>query len=140
MNPMNRRRKWFANKLHRELFLFLAFASLVPALLVTLCLYYLIFNSLSQELGIPEGISHYVIPSAKRVSFILLMTAPITIAAILFAAYKMTHKMLGHYDRVLRELDEVLQGKKNTPIVIRKKDAFVPLIDRVNKLIEKLKK
>jgi len=140
MKPENRRKRYFANKLHKEIFLFLAFASVVPALLVTLCLYYLIFNIVSQEVGIPEGMAYYVIPAAKRVSFILLVAAPVTIAAILFAAYQITHRMLGLYDRVVRELDAVIHGTKNDHIRVRNKDKLWPLVERINKLIDKVRK
>lgn len=136
----NRRKRSFANKIHKDLFMFLAFASIVPAIIVTVCLYYLIFSIVAQEVGMPEGIAYYVIPAAKKVSLILMGVAPLTIGVILFFAYELTHKMLGLYDRIVRELDDVVHGRREHHIRIRKNDDFRPLVENINKLIDKTKK
>jgi|GEM_PF-739782 len=136
----NRRKRSFANKIHRDLFMFLAFASIIPAIIVTVCMYYLIFSIIAQEVAIPEGIAYYIIPAAKKVSLILICVAPVTIGVILFFAYEMTHKMLGLYDRIVKDLDDIVHGRREHHIRIRKNDDFKPLVDNINKLIDKTKR
>jgi len=44
----DRRKKFFANPMHRQTFMLVLMAALVPATIVTICLYYLIFGKSSQ--------------------------------------------------------------------------------------------
>ena len=63
------------------------------------------------------------------------------IAMLLFVIYwslYITHKLVGPYERVLKELDEVIEGKKHSPIIARKGDElFQEILKRINALIVK---
>jgi sensor histidine kinase YesM len=135
----NKRYRTFANNLHREVYLTILIATLVPCFIVTITLYYLIFNIIAGQLAIPEAIAYNVIPAAKKVSLILILAAPASVFIILLIAYNITHRILGPYDRIVKELEECAAGKKQDHIVIRKKDKFKPLVDGINKLIDKCK-
>ena len=137
---MNKRKRIFANRMHRDLFLIILLASLLPTIIVTICLYYLIFSVTASQFAIPEVIAYNLIPAAKRVTIIILVSAPILISAIMIFAHKITHKIIGPFDRIVRELDEFIEGKKVGHIVIRQTDEFVPLVERINKLLDRLKK
>jgi hypothetical protein len=115
-------------------------ASLIPALAAMAALYYLIFYITADQIAIPESIAYNLIPAAKRVIAILLFAVPISIAVIMMLAYKITHKVVGPFDRILRELDECIEGKKEPPILVRKGDKFQPLADRINRLLDRVKK
>lgn len=136
----NKRKIGVANKLHRNILLLVFFASLFPALIVAVCLYYLIFNITAQQIGFPEGIAYNIIPAAKTVISILSVAAPFSILAILILAFNITHRIVGPFDRILRELDESMEGKRRGSIVLRPNDKFQPLVDRINKLLNKLYK
>ena len=136
----NRRRQFFANKIHRDICLLVFLASLLPTIIVTICLYVLIFNITARQFAIPEIIAYNIIPAARQVTVILLSTAPACILVILIFAYKLTHKIVGPFDRVLRELNECMEGKRKGPIVIRKSDKFWPLVNSINVLLDKLDK
>ena len=129
----------FANKMHRDLFLMFFLAAFVPSTLITVSLYYLIFSITSTQVGIPEAIAYNILPASRKVFNILLFTAPLSILIILYAAYKLSHKIVGPYDRILRELDKRIQGKKYTHIGIRKHDKVGDLIKRINKLIDQIR-
>lgn len=136
----NRRKKIiFANQLHKEVVLLVFLAAIIPAIVVGLCLYYLIFNITASEIGIPEFIAYNIIPAAQKVTFILLVSAPTIILLILIIAHKVSHKIVGPFDRIIRELDETLEGKKKNPIVLRKGDKFLPLVEKINKLLDRAK-
>ena len=133
----NKRKKFFANKLHKEIFFVVFFASILPATIVTVLLYYLIFGIVANQLGIPEAIAYNIIPAARKVTTILAVAVPVSILIILISALKISHRIVGPFDRITRELDENLKGKRKGHIILRKKDKFRPLVDRINKLLIK---
>lgn len=138
MNEQKQRRKrLFANTLHRKIFLLVLVASFLPTTIVTVSLYYLIFGITADQIGIPESIAYNIIPAARRVTTILLIAAPVVIAVILILAHKVAHKMVGPFDRIVRELGECVAGTRQGPITLRKSDEFRPLVDQVNKLLDK---
>ncbi len=135
----NKRYRTFANKLHREIFFTVLAAALLPCFVVTIALYYLIFNVMSGQLGIPETIAYNIIPAARKVSLYLISAAPASVFIILLIAYQITYRIIGPFDRIVKELEDVAKGKKEDHITIRKKDKFQPLVDGINKLIDKRK-
>ena len=135
----NKRKKFFANKLHKNILLLVFLSSILPALMVAVCLYYLIFNIIAQQIIFPESIAYNIIPAAKIVATIILIATPLAILVILFMAYKITHRIVGPFNRILKELDECLDGKKRDHIALRKNDKFQPLVDRINKLLDQVR-
>jgi hypothetical protein len=138
MNKQNRRKKFFANKLHLEIFLIVFLSSVLPATIVAIVLYYLIFGITADQLAIPEIIAYNVLPAARRVITILLFAAPASILILLFIAYKITHKIVGPFDRIVRELGQNIKGERHGPIILRKSDKFQILVEKINKLIKLL--
>ena len=53
-------------------------------------------------------------------------------------AYRFSHRLVGAFPRILKELDGVVAGSSRNHIHIRKDDYAQELIERVNKLIDKL--
>ena len=139
MKKGNKRKKGFANKLHREIFLLVFLAAFLPAGIVAISLYYLIFGVTAEQFGIPEIIAYNIIPASRKVTAILLLATPVSIFTILILAYKISHKIIGPFDRIIKELNERIEGKRKGHIQIRKTDKFRPLVDRINKLLDKLK-
>ncbi len=137
MTQNNRRKRFFANKLHRNLFLLVFLAALVPTIIVTFSLYYLIFNVTASQMFFPEAIVYNIIPAAKKVLSILAIALPIFILIILTLAYKTTHAIIGPFDRILRELDKYIEGTRKGYIKLRKKDKLFPLVEKINKLLDK---
>lgn len=138
-NSKNARKKVFANKLHREIFLIVFAAAVIPTIVITAGLYCLIFEVVALQLGIPEAIAYNILPAAQKVLAILSIAVPIVIIIILLFAHKVAHTIVGPFDRIIRELDESLEGKKDGHIVIRKSDKFCPLVERINKLLDRPK-
>lgn len=132
------RRQFFANKIHRELFLLFFCVSVVPVLIATVILSYLIFGIMAEQMLFPEAIAYNIFPAAKKVLLILFVALPILIALLLILAYKITHKIVGPFDRITRELGEYVEGKKKGHIDLRKGDKFWPLVNQINLLIDRL--
>lgn len=139
MNNENRRgRKVFANTLHREIFFLTFLTSVVPAAITAFALFYLIFNITAEQIGIPEAIGYNLIPAAQRTIGVLLVAVPICVLVLLFIAHRITHRIVGPFDRIVRELGEMVQGTRQGHIFLRKGDKFQPLVDKINDLIDKL--
>jgi len=139
MNKNNKRRRFYANKMHKDIFTIIFIAAVVPATIVAVCLYYLIFYITAEQIAIPEAIAYSLIPAAKKVIKIVMFAAPISVLIILMSARSITHKIIGPFDRIVRELDECVKGKKQGLLTLRKGDRFQPLVDRINKLLDRLR-
>ncbi|MBL7196459.1 MAG: hypothetical protein ISS47_00010 [Candidatus Omnitrophica bacterium] len=136
----NKRNRFFANKMHQEVFILIFCAALLPALIATISLFYLIFNITAEQLGIPEAIAYNLIPAARRVMTILFIATPLSILAILIFAHRITHRIIGPFDRIVKELAECIDSTEQEHINIRKNDKFRPLVDKINILLDRLKK
>ena len=140
MSEKTFRRQFFANKMHREIFWLIFLAVFTPTIITTVSLFYLIFNITAEQIGIPEAIAYNILPAAQRVTIILLVTIPLAVVGILVLTHKLTHNIVGPFDRIVRELGECVDGKRNGPITVRQSDKFLPLVNRINQLLAKLKK
>lgn len=138
--PKNKRRQLFANKLHSQTVFLVFIAGALPTIITTICLYYLIFGVMAEQLSIPEAIAYNILPAAEKVFLILAIALPLSIIAILIIAHRITHKILGPFDRIIRELDEHLKGEGKGRINLREGDKFLPLVDRINELLNRLEK
>ena len=68
----------------------------------------------------------------------LLIITGLMLGAAIWSYY-FSNQLVGPYNRIIRELDDVVSGKSKKPIILRKDDdMFAELFKRVNQLIEKL--
>jgi hypothetical protein len=137
---LNMRRAKFINTSVQNKTLILVFiAAVVPMAIVAICLYYLIFNMLAWQLGIPEIIAYNLVPVARKVNMIILVSLPVALFIIWFAALELSHRIAGPVYRLEKELDKRLEDKETGPIQLREKDELKILADKINKLIQKTK-
>ncbi|MFH0771789.1 MAG: hypothetical protein V1933_04145 [Candidatus Omnitrophota bacterium] len=135
MTQNKRKNKLTGIPLQRKL-LFLIFASaVIPALMIGVCLYYLIFNMLAWQLGIPEAVAYNLLPVVRKLNLILLVALPITLFVIWIIALELSHRITGPLFRLEKELDDRISGKTHGHIKVRKRDEFRAIVDRINKLI-----
>ena len=136
----NMRRAKFINTPVQNKTLTLVFlAAIIPVAIVSVCLYYLIFNMLAWQLGIPEIIAYNLVPVARKVNIILLVSLPVALFFIWFAALELSHRIAGPIYRLEKELTDRLEGKKTGPIQLREKDELKQLADKINSLMERSK-
>lgn len=139
MSPSTNKRKFFfANKYHQEIFFLVFLAMIIPTIATAIGLFYLIFNITAEQSGIPETIAYTLIPAAQKVMTILLIVVPIVIAIVLLVAHRITHRIVGPLDRMTRELGECLEGKRKGHLKLRPGDKLWPLVHLINKLIDKI--
>lgn len=136
MKKNKRRKKLIGTPLQKRILYLLFLSAIIPALIVGVCLYYVIFDIMAWQLGIPEAVAYNLIPVAKKVNLIIAIAIPITIFILFVIALELSHRIAGPLRRIEKELDKMISGEKRGPIKIRKKDAFKPLVDKINKLLK----
>jgi len=132
----NLRRKKYLGTSFQKKMLFLVFASsVIPAVIIAACLYYLIFQMLATQMVFPEAIAHNIIPVLNKVNLILAVALPVSLFLLWIIALELSHRVAGPLYRIEKELDERISGNKHGPIRLRAKDEFKLLADKLNKLI-----
>lgn len=112
-------------------------SAVIPASIAVLSLYYLIFNLLAWQIGIPEAIAYNLIPVIKKINLIILISLPVVFLLIWIIALELSHRISGPLFRLERELDERIAGRGHGPIRLRRNDELRALVERINKLISK---
>jgi len=132
----NKRRKKFLGTAFQNKILFLVFASaVIPSAFIAICLYYLIFNTLAWQMVIPEAIAYNLMPALHKVNAIIFISMPLILLLIWLIALEISHRMAGPVYRMEKELDARIKGEKKGPIILRQKDEFKILVEKINKLI-----
>ncbi|MFC1514948.1 hypothetical protein ACFL5X_03505, partial [Candidatus Omnitrophota bacterium] len=132
-NKKNRRRKkLLGSSLERKLLILMFIAAVVPAGVVAVCLYYLIFNLFAAEVMIPEFIAYTLIPVSDQVNMIMLICLPLVLIGIWFLTVTLSHRITGPIYRLEKELDARIKGTKKGPIHLRKGDekAMMSLVEK----------
>jgi len=137
METNKRARRFIGTPLQNKTLVLIFIAALVPAAIVAACLYYLIFNMLAQQLGIPEAIAYHLLPVARKINLIILISLPVTLFIIWIMALELSHNIAGPIERLEKELDERIDKKKKGPIKLRKKDELKTIVEKINMLISK---
>jgi hypothetical protein len=95
------------------------------------------------------SVTYYLVPESEIINpqfrsfhslipYLLIFTSALMLLLFLWTYY-LSNKLVGPYERIVRELDDVISDKKRSPIVTRKGDAmFENLLKRINILIKKL--
>ena len=128
-----------ANRFQRKILTLVFLSTVVPMIIAVICLYYLIFNIVASEIGIPEAIGYALIPAAKRTALIAIVGFFVSVVFIWMWASVVSHRLVGPLERLCRELDERITGKKKGYIYFRKSDHLAILVGRINSLLERLK-
>lgn len=128
-----------ANRFQRKILTLVFFSTIVPMIISVVCLYYLIFNVIAGEMGIPEAIGYTLIPAARKTALIAIIGFGISVCLIWMWALRVSHKLSGPLERLCGELDERIAGKKKGYIYFRKSDYLGILAGRINSLLDKIK-
>ena len=121
-------------------YLFLLMVSMiVPLLFVGGCLYYLIFNIMAEQIGIPEYIAINLVPVINKINTLLIIGIPPIILLLLLWGVILSHRFAGPLERIGDELEKISKtGDLKRRIRLRKHDDVKPLADAINKIMDKL--
>ena len=135
MQNNKRKRKYLGTGLQKKLLFLILASAVLPALVVGVCLYYLIFTMAALQMAIPELIAYNLMPVLHKVNLIIGIAVPLLLLSIWLIALEVSHRIVGPVFRMERELDERIAGTKSGPINLRKNDEFKALAEKINKLI-----
>ncbi len=135
MKNNKRKRKYLGTALQNKLLILIFVSAVLPAAIIGICMYYLIFSMLALQMAIPELIAYNLMPVLHKVNLIVGVAVPVLLVLIWLAAMEVSHRIVGPVFRMERELDERIAGVKSGPIQLRKSDEFKSLAEKINKLI-----
>jgi len=141
MKQKKHKRDWFySTGLEQKILLPFYGASLI----ILACLLYFDYLLLFHPVFFNNAITAELIkeyPSLIDVRSALIILAWLVTFAFLFLIYwahKIANRILGPHDRIVRELDQVLAGKRRQELKVRPgDDLFESLLHRINKLISR---
>jgi len=117
----------------------LMLSMVIPLVFVGGCLYYLIFNLMAEQLGIPESIAYNLFPVIDKMNLILLLGLPPLFLLLIIWGIMLTHRLLGPLERLEKELERIYNsGDYTKRLKLRKNDDIRPIADAINKLLDKI--
>jgi signal transduction histidine kinase len=135
MADNKRRKKYLGTALQNKLLFLIFAATIIPAAIVGVCVYYLIFNLLALQLVIPEVIAANLMPVLHKVNIIMSVALPLILLAVFVVSMELSHRIAGPVYRMEKELDERIAGTKSGPIKLRPKDELKELVEKINRLM-----
>lgn len=140
MAQNQRRKKFIGTSLQKKLLILIFASAVIPTGFVAAFLYYLIFNTLARQIGVPGTVLFDLTPVLQKVNMIILLSVPLILLAIWVIALEVSNRIAGPVYRLEKELDAVLSGQTRGPINLRKDDELKPLTGKINKLLSKMTK
>ncbi len=128
-----------ANRFQGKILSLVFFSTVIPMMIAAVCLYYLIFNMVAAEIGIPEAIGYTLIPAAKKVALMAIAGFGFSIFLIWIWALRVSNRLAGPLERLCRDLDARISGKEKGYIYFRKGDYLAILAGRINLLLDKIR-
>lgn len=137
MGNNKRRKKFIGTSVQNKTLILVFAAAVIPAAVVGICLYYLMFNLMAWQLGIPEAVAYNLVPVARKINIIVAVVLPIALLAIWFMALELSHRIAGPIYRIEKELDKIIAGEKGTHIKLRRNDELKSLAEKISRLIHR---
>ncbi len=120
------------NKYERLIVYPVLISCLIVFFISVLCIMYSFFpKDFSITKDVQLGQLSVLIPISLIVVFLLSIF-------VIFQTYYMSNKIIGPFERIVKELDEVVEGKRKQPLETRKgNEMFDDLLKLINQLIKK---
>jgi uncharacterized iron-regulated membrane protein len=117
-------------KLQNQIIWMIFTAMAIPTVILGGSMYFMITKLSAPDAAVS---AHEVIVSVMGYVAVLF---PVLIAGLLFWVFHGTNKLVGPIERMTQELDRRIEGEKSGPIVLRPGDKLIPLVDKINVLLE----
>ena len=126
------------NTLERHYLRLIAVSIILPTLVIGGCLYYLIFNLMAEQLGIPEVVAYHLLPVVRKVNFVLAVSLPVLFLVMFYIGLVLSRRLVGPIERLEDELEDIISGDLSKRLKLRKGDVLKPLIESINALLAKI--
>ncbi|MDD4203108.1 MAG: hypothetical protein PHQ52_06545 [Candidatus Omnitrophica bacterium] len=111
-------------------------AMVVPTILVGSFLYYYIFTSTANQIGIPEVIAINLIPVLKRVNLMLVVGLFPMFILIYTWGLILSNRFCGPLRRIEEDVDKILEGNYSIRFRVRERDDIKTVVDKLNALLD----
>lgn len=142
MKHANRRKNAFSkHPLQQKYLRFILTAMGIPTIFVTVCLYYLIWQTVAREVAIPELIAETLLPALRQVNMVLAIGLPVLFLVMTYSAIRLTHRLAGPIYRIEKTLTEIIKTRNFThKIRIRSDDDLQELVEKINTALREASK
>ena len=123
-----------ANRQQQQIIQLVFFTTIVPVVVTVAAVSYLFFDIATNLMM--DG--YQSIPIIKKIIIAAIIVLPCYIVILGIWSYKISNRLTGPLNRIYREVDEMLAGKPKHHIQLRENDSLKDLVDRINRLIDKL--
>ena len=114
---------------------------IVPVFFVGTYLYLLIFTIINNMPETPGFVAASIDPLLQKTNMTILLSGIPIFLLILIWGIIFSHRLVGPMKRLQRNLDEMTKkGDSRSRLVVRKNDYIKPLIESVNRLLDKVAK
>jgi signal transduction histidine kinase len=117
---------------------FLLISMVIPLVFTVGCLYYLIFNVMAEQVGIPEYIASNIFPVIDKINTILIIGVPPLFVILILWGIVLSHRLAGPMERLESEIKKISQGNHTHRIKVRKNDDIRPIADAINALLDSM--
>lgn len=114
--------------------------AVVPLVMLSALLYYLIYYSVFSHMLIPEAVVATLVPAMRNVNIIIALTFPFVLYAVVRLSLIYSNRIVGPIPRLERDLDKIIAGDASIRMKVRDKDELQGFVSKVNALLEKLEK
>jgi signal transduction histidine kinase len=114
--------------------------AVVPLVMLSALLYYLIYYSVFSHMLIPEAVVATLVPAMRNVNIIIALTFPFVLYAVVRLSLIYSNRIVGPIPRLERDLDKIIAGDASIRMKVRDKDELQGFVTKVNALLEKLEK
>ncbi len=131
------KRKLFLNinRFQRPILYLSVAATFVTIMILAICVSFLSYDIANMVIN-----STKEVPTSKLMISLVLMILPLTYLVIIYFSLRISNKMVGSVERILKELDEIIQKQEKRHLHVRKDDDLAQeLLKRINALIDKMK-
>jgi len=130
------KRKLFLNinRFQRPILYLTVAATFVTIVILSICVSFLSYDIANMIIT-----STKEIPTTKLAVSFVLMILPLSYLAIIYFSLRISNKLVGSMERILKELDEIIEKREKKHLTVRKGDDLVQeLLKRINLLIDKM--
>ena len=134
INAMKRKLFLNINRFQRPILYLTVAATFVTVVILAISVSFLSYD-------IADMIIHSTkeIPTTKLAVSFVLMILPLSYLAIIYFSLRISNKLVGSMERILKELDEIIEKREKKHLTVRKGDDLVQeLLKRINTLIDKM--
>lgn len=121
----------------KVLLLFL-FSSLVPVFFVGSFFYALLFKIISDQSSTPGFVATSMDPTIRKTTILIVLACVPLLLLLTIWSIIFSHRLIGPLNRLKRELDSMVEKKDLTArLGVRKYDYIKPLVESINRLLDK---